>query len=112
MSSVNDRAERIVGRRLTPEQEATGVVAFDMPCELGYWCPVCRIEVDEGLVWSEYAGFLWCEKCDIDFPSALCVPMDAVASPDRPWVNAGPAAAIGIFLDTVEEAVRRAMATG
>jgi hypothetical protein len=57
-----------------------GVIAFDQPCELGYHCPVCEYTLtdgenyDERLLWSEYNGFLWCEVCDKDYPSALCQP--------------------------------------
>lgn len=107
MTSTNERAERLMGRRLTPEQEQTGVVPFDLPCELGYWCPVHRCVMDERLEWSEYAGFLWCAACDRDYPSALCVPLDTGMTPDpaRPWWKVGVAAAIEVFLDTVEAAV-------
>jgi len=109
--SVNERAERLMGRRLTPEQEAQGVIAFDQPAELGFWCPVCRVEplvdgdYDERLHWSEYAGFLWCDICDRDYPSALCVPFHLRHDPVHPWVHAGPLAAVKVFLDSVEQAV-------
>jgi hypothetical protein len=111
--SVNKRAEALMGRRLTPEQEAMGVIAFDQPAELGYWCPVCRIgrlvdgDYDERLHWSEYAGFVWCDVCDRDYPSALCVPLDAEPDPARPWINAGPADAVNVFLDSVQTAAKR-----
>lgn len=107
--SVNERAEALMGRR------PTDVIPFDQPCELGYWCPVCKVpavvdgEYDERLHWSEYQGFLWCEVCNVDYPSALCVPLDAIPDPDRPWVHAGPQAAIDTFLSTVEQAVKRAL---
>lgn len=104
----NERAEKIVGRRLTAKQEAEGVVPFDCPCELGYQCPTCRIEWDESLAWSEYASFLWCPRCNFDWPSALCVRIDIAPDPERPYVNAGREAAVEVFLDTVEQAVRAA----
>lgn len=111
--SANERAEAIVGRRITKEQEERGgVVPFDCPCEIGYRCPVCKIDWDESLQWSEYASFLWCERCNFDYPSALCVPLDKQPIEDRPYVNAGRDAAVRVFLDTVEDAVRRSRAGG
>ena len=91
--SINKDAERIVGRR------KTNMMYIDEPCELGYHCPVCRYEIevdgvyDERLTWSEYNGFVWCEKCNRDYPSALCMP-DAELATD-------------IFLRSVEDAVKR-----
>jgi hypothetical protein len=107
--SVNDRAEQLMGRR------PTDVLPFDQPVELGYWCPVCKVdavvdgEFDERLHWSEYPGFLWCSICDVDYPSALCVPMHTTPDPERHWVKAGPDAAISVFLDTIEYAQARAV---
>jgi hypothetical protein len=97
--SKNDRAEKIMGRRLTKEQEENNeiVVAIDQPAELDYHCPVCKYpltsdgDYDERLHWSEYAGMLWCGVCNRDYPSCLCMP-DITR-------------AIDIFLDTVEEAI-------
>lgn len=112
--STNDRAEELMGRRLTPEQEQAGVIAIDYPVELGYQCPIHKRSLaDEArhdlLQWSEYNGFLWCPECDRDWPSALCVPLDANPDPDRPWMNAGPDAAIDVFLDTVADACNRVL---
>lgn len=110
--SVNERAEKVVGRRLSSEQEKTGVVILDCPCELGYWCPKCRVEWDETLQWSEYRAFLWCERCNYDYPSALCIRIDAEPDPKRHWFNAGRDDAVRVYLDTIEEAIARArMAT-
>ena len=104
MTSINERAEKIMGRRLTPEQEKTGVMPIDYPCELGYWCPVCKIEMDEELVWSEYSSFLWCARCDKDIPSALCIPL--TDKPDmKAWEHAGIDDAISVFLDSVQRAI-------
>lgn len=107
--SSNERAEQIMGRR------PTNVVPIDLPCEMGYRCPVCLVpaivggDFDQRLTWSEYEGFLWCEVCNVDYPSAFCVPLDGEAERDaeRPWVKVGMAAAIGIFLDTVAMAAER-----
>lgn len=92
--SVNPAAERIMGHR-----DLKGAVPFDEPCELGFKCPVCEYphnvdgNFDERLHWSEYAGFLWCSKCNFDYPSALCMPDKKRAT--------------GIFLETVQEAISR-----
>ena len=73
--STNELAQKIVGKR----PPINGII-FDQPCELDYHCPVCEYDnvvagnFDERLRWSEYNGFLWCSKCNIDFPSALCQP--------------------------------------
>lgn len=101
--STNADAERLLGRRPTG-------VPFDMPCELGYQCPKCRWSWDERLEWSEYNSFLWCARCNIDYPSALCVDMLAEPDPVWPWRNAGPEDAIQVFLRSVEEAVELAVA--
>ncbi len=72
--SKNELAEKIVGKRIVQ-----GII-FDQPCELDYHCPICEYEnvvdgnFDERLHWSEYNGFLWCEICNRDYPSALCEP--------------------------------------
>lgn len=87
--STNERAEKLIGKRDLPE----GTVIFDMPHELGYQCPVCKLPEDEYLNFSEYNGFLWCERCDKDYPSVLC----------QPDVNR----AIDTYLDTVEQATDR-----
>ena len=73
-TSKNSRAKKVVGLR-----ENLGT-PFDQPCELGYHCPKCKYKLasrghyDEGLHWSEYEGFLWCEVCNKDYPSCLCMP--------------------------------------
>lgn len=91
-ASKNDRAGEVMGFRRTD-----GMV-INEPCEEGYHCPVCKYpqtfegEYDERLSWSEYNAFLWCAVCNVDYPSALCMP-----DIDR---------AIGIFLDSVEAVVR------
>lgn len=96
--SVNERAEKLVGLRA--EYLPENAIIFDFPCELGYHCPVCKYELvtdgeyDERLEWSEYQGFIWCRVCDKDYPSALCMP-----DIDK---------AIETYLDTVEQALRRA----
>lgn len=64
--SKNERAEKLVGKRLE------GGNPIDYPCEIGYWCPICKIEWDEDLQFSEYNGFMWCPRCNKDYPSPLC----------------------------------------
>jgi hypothetical protein len=91
--SKNERAAEVMGMR------EGGGIAIDMPCELGYHCPVCNYEhiidgeYDERLQWSEYNSFLWCAVCNKDYPSALCQPNIDMA--------------IDIFLDSVEQAKLR-----
>lgn len=105
--STNERAGHVLGFR------PTGVIPFDQPCELGFICPVCRVPsrwsdgFDERLEWSEYEGFLWCSVCDKDYPSALCVDLEAEKDLQRPWVHAGIDDAIKIFLDCTEDSIRR-----
>lgn len=43
------------------------------PHELGYVCPICGEGNEVNLHFSEYNSFLWCENCNIDIPSCLCV---------------------------------------
>jgi hypothetical protein len=83
LQSKNDRAEKIAGRR--PE----GYISFDHPSELGYRCPICGYTGDN-LHWSEYKYFIWCEDCNKDIPSLLCMPDN---------LDKG----IEIFLDIIEE---------
>ncbi len=98
----NDRAKEIVGERMEGRDEA--VVVIDMPCELGYRCPVCKYRTkvggsyDERLDWSQYNGFLWCAVCNQDYPSALCHSI----KPSK-WTKG----AIDIYLDTVRDAIVR-----
>jgi len=95
--SKNARAERLMGLR--PTGDVLFDQPFDQPFELDYHCPVCKYEhtvdgdYDERLQWSEYNGFVWCSRCNRDYPSCLCLP--------------DPVKATGIFLDTVEDAVKR-----
>jgi len=98
MFSVNEYAEQVMGRR----REG---VAIDLPYELGYQCPVCKVS-GETLHWSEYNSFLWCETCDYDYPSALCVPLTGIPYDVGPHVNHGRDAAVRVFLDSVASALR------
>lgn len=107
--SHHERAGDLMGFR------PTNVVPFDMPVEMGYWCPVCRVaspndegEYDERLQWSEYQGFLWCSVCNYDYPSALCVNLTAAKDPDRDWVYAGRDDAVKVFLDQIDYAISNA----
>lgn len=99
-TSTNDRAERLMGRR--DENGPIGIVLFS-PVEQGYQCPVHQRTLEQEdenqtLEWSEHNAFVWCELCDRDYPSALCC-----ASTDSQR-------AIEVYLDTVEQAVARALA--
>jgi hypothetical protein len=104
-ASKNERAEQLMGLRYPPG--TTPGLIVNHPCEEGYRCPVCKIDWDEDLWWSEYRAFLWCPRCNIDYPSVLCIPLDAQPDPDRPWRNAGPAMATDVYLNTVRDAVAR-----
>jgi len=72
-NSTDEFAEQIVGKR----RPIRGIILFQ-PCEEGYHCPVCKYEnvvdgeFDQRLHWSEYNGFLWCQVCNKDYPSAIC----------------------------------------
>lgn len=110
--STNPAAEHIMGRRLTAEQQQHGVIAFDQPSELGYQCPVHREPGDSRLEWSEYRAFLWCERCNVDYPTALCVPMDTTPDPTRPWRKGGPSDAVAVYLATVRDAVIHHLTAG
>lgn len=80
--SKNLKIEEICGRR-----EVRGMM-FNFPAELDYFCPICGKppqdvdwEKDEILLlrlhYSEYKGFMWCENCNIDIPSFLCLKADS-----------------------------------
>lgn len=91
--SKNERAGQLMGFR------DKGLAVLE-PSELGYHCPVCEYpktaengEYDERLTWSEYNAFLWCAVCNQDYPSCLCL--------------GNVEAAIGVFLDSVEDAIER-----
>lgn len=94
--SKNVRAAEVMGLR----KGGPNVVVLDQPCELGYHCPVCTYRMtvkgnyDERLHWSEYFGFIWCEVCNKDYPSCLCIPKDIDL-------------AIATYLDTVELVLRQ-----
>lgn len=91
MHSENARAEKLMGRR-----KVKGIL-LDQPCELGYHCPTCEYPqmsedgmlYDTRLHWSIYNAFIWCEVCNFDYPSALCMP--------------DPKVGTEIFLDSVRD---------
>ena len=74
--SKNELAEKVVGLRIIKPR----TVIFDQPYELDFHCPVCEYvlsdegEYDERLEWSEYNGFIYCNECNKDYPSVLCMP--------------------------------------
>lgn len=98
--SKNPDAERIMGMR---KKKIGDSIILDFPCELGYHCPTCEYEhmspdgehYDERLHWSEYNGFIWCEVCNFDYPSALC--------------KTDPKVGTDVFLLTIEEAIKKAL---
>lgn len=56
--SVNDRAEKVMGRRVA---DGESVVAIDLPVELGYQCPIHKRDIMDTdlygppvLQWSEW----------------------------------------------------------
>jgi len=90
--SKNEQAGRLMGFR------PKGVTALIEPAELGYHCPVCQNsprlpngEPDPRLTWSEYNIFIWCEVCNRDFPSCLCLGDIGTATE--------------VFLDSVRDAI-------
>ncbi len=64
--SKNKLAQETVGLR---NNGKPGQPLF-APIELGYACPICD---NEQLQFSEYASFMYCEKCNLDIPSCFCV---------------------------------------
>ena len=81
MTELEKRVSKIAGKREIP----SNTIIFDQPAELGYRCPVCKNkqyypedgDFDYRLEWSEYKGFIWCRKCKKDFPSCLCIDLEA-----------------------------------
>lgn len=99
--SKNDRAAELMGKR------GSGTPLF-MPHELGYSCPICGVEDEVNLEWSEYHAFIWCRNCNIDIPSCLCVKYG------QPMIGQDPLTprerireATKIFLDSVESIKKR-----
>lgn len=105
--SSNKRAEQLLGRR--DENGPIGVILF-APVEQGYACPVHGAETEETLGetlhWSEYNAFVWCSRCDKDYPSALCATATNRWHPDASTIDAQ----IRVYLESVAEAVARATA--
>jgi hypothetical protein len=99
--SKNERAEKLVGKR------PTNVVPFDFPCELGYRCPKCKVDWDETLQWSEYNLFIWCEKCNFDYPSVLCVNIDKEHDSTTEYMYFGREDATKVFLNSIESLIKK-----
>ncbi len=112
--SKNARAGDLCGTRSEYNvylgHPSKNICIINEPYELGYRCPICgagwrkRIWTKKGdfmsakiltLHWSEYAGFLWCEKCNIDIPSSLCLTNEIL--PRQVLENR-----INLFLDFIE----------
>jgi hypothetical protein len=51
-----------------------GATPLFFPCEIGYQCPICGQRGDH-LYFSEYNYCLYCDFCNIDIPSILCLPI-------------------------------------
>lgn len=107
-TSVNERAKKIMGLRNGGKPST----ALFFPIELGYVCPICRDQtdvnkaLDPSLEWSEYHGFLWCRKCDLDIPSCLCKEFpEPNISKTRLSKRDRIIEATRIFLDTFETVV-------
>jgi hypothetical protein len=98
-TSVNLEALRIVGLR---NEGKPGTPIF-CPCELGYACPICG-EAGDALEFSEYNSFLWCENCNLDIPSCLCI--KTKNKKDR------ITRATDIFLRSVKDALNRESVKG
>ena len=95
--SKNKKAEEICGMR------KSGIPLFE-PGELGYACPICGA-CGSHLRWSEYANFLWCEFCNLDIPSCLCVKYyEPKLSEDVMNDRERTEKATKIFLDSLEDA--------
>jgi len=82
--SKNKRAKEIMGLRVVSKESGV-VIQMDSPYGLGYICPKCK---NKDMEWSEYRGFVWCQDCNLDIPSCLCVK--------------GLKKATDIFLDIIE----------
>jgi len=61
-----EKLNEVLGRRPGP-----GTPLF-LPNELGYACPVCGASDEVNLMWSEFNGMIWCNKCKEDWPSCIC----------------------------------------
>ena len=101
--SKDDRAKKLMGHR---NQDHPGANALFEPCELGYACPICNT-CNEKIHWSEYKGFIWCENCNLDIPSCLCIkyPEPNITKKVLPKKDR-IIKATEIFLDTIEDAIK------
>ena len=103
--SKNSVAKAVMGYR---NEGRPGATALFGPAELGYACPVCGNENADRLYWSEYSGFIWCEECNLDFPSCLGVKYSPPAIGQEP-LNDRERVELQteIFLKTVSDAIER-----
>ena len=108
--SKNKTAQELMGYR---NEGHPGANAIDFPVELGYACPICGRSDEVNLEWSEYSGFIWCKKCNLDIPSCLCmkykeckyepVPHGIKPFSRRKLIEKQTA----IFLSTIQDAIKR-----
>ena len=97
--SKNERAKELCGMR------KSGTPLFE-PGELGYACPICG-SWGSCLRWSEYSSFLWCENCNLDIPSCLCVKYyEPKLSSDVMPVKDQIRKATKLFLDSIKDVVK------
>jgi len=111
--SKDEKAKELMGYR---QEGHPGANALDYPVELGYACPICGASDEVNLLWSEYSGFIWCKKCNLDIPSCLCVRYARCS--DKPYVHGVRPLSrrklvekqTAVFLSTVEDAIGRKLA--
>ena len=103
--SKNEKAKELMGYR---NEGHPGANALFGPGELGYVCPICGMKGDR-LDWSEYHAFIWCQDCNLDIPSCLCVKYSEPNIGQRPLSKKNRIKrATEVFLSTVEDAIKRA----
>ena len=66
-------------RKTYGERSPKGAVPLFEPSEFGYRCPMGHYE--DCLTWSEFNEHLWCERCNLDYPTERC----PIAKPC--WMN-------------------------
>lgn len=100
--SKNEHAQKTCGLRMS------GNPLF-LPGELGYECPVCGSSDEVNLCWSEYNCFLWCRKCNKDYPSLLCLKYhdESGRSKDALSTEERVEKATEIFLECIDKSLNR-----
>lgn len=102
--SKNERAEKIVGLR----NDGKPSTPLFLPHELGYACHICNSSNEVDLDFSEYSGFLYCHKCNLDIPSCLCVKYYEPKISNKIMTKKEIVdKATKIYLDSVAQAIQR-----